>query len=463
MTCGMTAGSLFAGAGGIDIGFQDAGFQVEWSNELDRHACATLKANFKHDIIHRDIRNFHDPKRVDVVMAGFPCQAFSVAGYRNGFKDPRGKIFFETVRIIRKAKPAAIMLENVRNLETHNRGRTLEKILAEIGEAGYKTKHKVLNTRDYSELPQNRERLYIVGFRSGKAKDRFEFPPPVGKTRNIREVLEKDVDDRFYYDDFPHLATLKREITKEDTCYQWRRRYVRENKSGVCPTLTANMGAGGHNVPLILDGGRIRKLTPRECFRFQGFNDKFILLPPPIIRIPTIQAGWQQRQRSRRPENCRQHSQGTSMTKKWEINLTGLEGGIFRTMHGNADEMIAIGRVIKAGFPCSRVDVTNAKYDAVVDMGGRKKMLRIQIKGTSTGSLNFVGGPRSGKQIDKNAPSRSYKYTEDDCDLIIGVDSTNGDCYIIPIADISKWGKNKSLSQLSDYKEAWSKLIELVG
>jgi len=147
--------------------------------------------------------------------------------------------------------------------------------------------------------------------------------------------------------------------------------------------------------------------------------------------------------------------------KKWTINLTDIEKGVFRTMNGNADEMIAVGRVIKAGFPCSRVDVTNAKYDAIVDIGGCKKLLRIQIKGTGNGSLNFTGGGRSGEQISRQAKSRKYKYTEKDCDLIIGIDTNNGECYIIPIKDLEQWGENKVLSRLQKYKENWQILIEM--
>ena len=146
--------------------------------------------------------------------------------------------------------------------------------------------------------------------------------------------------------------------------------------------------------------------------------------------------------------------------KKWTINITDIESGVFRTMNGNADEMIAVGRVIKAGFPCSRVDVTNAKYDAIVDIGGYQKLLRIQIKGTSGGSINFIGGTRSGQQISRQAESRAYKYTEKDCDLIIGIDSNNGDCYIIPIEDIEQWGNTKSLNLLQEYKENWKILID---
>lgn len=132
-------------------------------------------------------------------------------------------------------------------------------------------------------------------------------------------------------------------------------------------------------------------------------------------------------------------------------------------MNGNADEMIAIGRVIKAGFPCSRVDVTNAKYNAIVDIGGAQKLLRIQIKGTGGKSIDFTGGGRSGQQINRNAPSRKYKYTSKDCDLILGINTNTGECYIIPILDISKWGNSKSLSKLEAYKENWSILIGMAN
>lgn len=145
------------------------------------------------------------------------------------------------------------------------------------------------------------------------------------------------------------------------------------------------------------------------------------------------------------------------MSKKWKVNITNKDKGIFRTMNGNSDEFIAIGKAIKAGFACSRVDITNAKYDAIIDISGRKqtRLLRIQIKGTSTGSLNFQGGIRSGKQFDKKTKSRAYKYTKKECDIILGIDSNNGDCYIIPVEDIKKWGITRPLSKLEKYKENW--------
>ncbi len=147
--------------------------------------------------------------------------------------------------------------------------------------------------------------------------------------------------------------------------------------------------------------------------------------------------------------------------KKWTINLIWIDSWIFRTMNWNADEMIAVWRVIKAGFPCSRVDVTNAKYDAIVDIWWAKKLLRIQIKWTWTDSIGFTGWYRSGKQISREAPSRVYKYTDIDCDLIIWIDTNTWECYIIPINDIKERGNTRKLKYLQSYKENWQILINM--
>lgn len=148
---------------------------------------------------------------------------------------------------------------------------------------------------------------------------------------------------------------------------------------------------------------------------------------------------------------------------KWVENLTQIERGLFRPMNGNANELIGIGRIIKAGFSCSRVDVTNAKYDAVIDLGGYKRLLRIQIKGVRDGkAISFKGGFRSGKQFKDDMEDRSYKYTREDCDIILGVDSDDGLCYIIPIDDIKDWKQTKQLSQLQYYKENWNLLLRLL-
>lgn len=151
------------------------------------------------------------------------------------------------------------------------------------------------------------------------------------------------------------------------------------------------------------------------------------------------------------------------MTKRnriWARNLTNTPDGIFRTTNGNADELIGIGRTIKAGFACSRVDITNSKYDAIVDVGNGV-LLRIQIKGVGeNGNVNFTGGSRSGQQISREVVSREYKYTSKDIDILMVVNSSNGDCYIIPVQDLNKWGNTKSLSTLNEYKENWDILVK---
>lgn len=144
----------------------------------------------------------------------------------------------------------------------------------------------------------------------------------------------------------------------------------------------------------------------------------------------------------------------------WEKNITGTPKGIYRTTNGNADELIAIGRIIKAGFPCSRVDITNSRYDAIIDIG-KGTLLRVQIKGSSNGKISLTGGGRSGQQISRDVESRVYKYTKKDCDLFVAIDSKNGDCYIIPIEKLADWGITKSLSKLSAFKENWRYLKDL--
>jgi DNA (cytosine-5)-methyltransferase 1 len=270
---------LFAGIGGVKIGFENAGFQCVFSNDFEPNCKTTFDLNSKKPMVLGDITKIssEDFPEFDILTGGFPCQPFSIAGHKQGFGDEngRGNLFFEIVRILKYGKPKAFLLENVKNLKTHDNGNTLEVIqkeLKSINNLGYHVTYKVLNSMEYGNLPQNRERIYIVGFLDKKAFDNFKFPEKVPLTKTIHDCLEnKEVDDKYYYNGKPLYEKLKNEITKRDTVYQWRRKYVRENKNGVCPTLTANMGMGGHNVPLVLNGKGIRKLTPRECANFQGF------------------------------------------------------------------------------------------------------------------------------------------------------------------------------------------------
>jgi DNA (cytosine-5)-methyltransferase 1 len=274
----LKVGSLFAGVGGIDLGFIKAGFNISWANEIDKDSCLTYKSNFGDKIICKDITKLtkKDINDIDILTGGFPCQAFSVAGYRKGFQDERGAIFFELMRLVKELKPKILFLENVKNLKTHNNGKTFHLILKSIEKEGYFIKYQIINTCEFSDLPQNRERLYIVCFKNKKTYNNFKFPKKKKNTQSITDILEKNIEEKFYYTKSRYYSILKKEIIKKDTCYQWRRHYVRENKSNLCPTLTANMGTGGHNVPLVLDSKDIRKLTPRECARLQGFPDTFI-------------------------------------------------------------------------------------------------------------------------------------------------------------------------------------------
>ena len=273
---------LFAGIGGIRIGFEKAGFTTVFANDFEKNCKLTYDSNFKESkLIVEDITKIkvEDLPEFDFLLGGFPCQAFSIAGYRKGFEDEkgRGNLFFDIARIINFRKPEGFLLENVKNLKTHDGGNTFRVIEGTLKQLGYTIKHKVLNSMEYGNVPQNRERIYIVGFKDPKKTEAFEFPEPINLTKDILSILEKTVDKKYYYNNKPLYDRLKDHVTENGKVYQWRRQYVRENKRGVCPTLTANMGMGGHNVPIIKDDKGIRKLTPRECARLQGFPDSYIL------------------------------------------------------------------------------------------------------------------------------------------------------------------------------------------
>jgi len=271
---------LFAGVGGLRLGFENAGFKTVFANDFEAKCKDTYDLNFKDSkLIVEDIRKIgiDDLPKFDFVLGGFPCQAFSIAGYRKGFEDEkRGNLFFDVARIIDAHKPEGFLLENVKNLKSHDGGNTFKVIEKTLKDLGYHVKSKVLNSMEYGNIPQNRERIYIVGFKNKNYHDKFEFPEPAKLTVKIKDILESNVPEKYYYNGKPLYDKLKDHV-KEGNVYQWRRQYVRENKKGVCPTLTANMGMGGHNVPIIKDKKGIRKLTPLECARIQGFPNSYRL------------------------------------------------------------------------------------------------------------------------------------------------------------------------------------------
>ncbi|MBV7441621.1 DNA (cytosine-5-)-methyltransferase [Weeksellaceae bacterium TAE3-ERU29] len=278
---------LFAGIGGFRLALQNIGGRCIYSSEWDLGAQETYFNNFGEipfgDITKEEVKGFIPQGNIDILCAGFPCQAFSIAGHRKGFSDTRGTLFFDVEQIILQHRPGVVFLENVKNLVSHDKGKTF-KVIVEILEErlGYKVFYKVLNTMTHTNIPQNRERIFIVAFDPEQIINyrNFSFPDEVPLTTTIHDFLEQErQEDKYYYsENHKYYPELNRVVTQMDTVYQWRRVYVRENKNNVCPTLTANMGTGGHNVPIIRDNFGIRKLTPKECFAFQGYpTDQYVL------------------------------------------------------------------------------------------------------------------------------------------------------------------------------------------
>lgn len=292
-----TVASFFAGVGGIDLGFEQTGeFKTVYANEFDEKAAETFELNFPDVTV--DLRDIHDVKveevpSTDVIIGGFPCQAFSIAGYRQGFEDKkgRGELFFELVRMLAHIRPRVALFENVKNLVGHDNGNTFRVICEQLDMLGYKYTYQVLNAMNYGNLAQNRERIYIVAFRDSADFAGFHWPLPIPLEKSVRDIIDFDgkVDEKYYYTEGKYKGNIYKQLeeaTKDDllsnpAIYQWRRKYVRQNKSGVVPTLTANQGEGGHNVCIVKTKSGLRKMTPRECFNAQGF--------PPSFRLPAKQ------------------------------------------------------------------------------------------------------------------------------------------------------------------------------
>jgi len=290
---------LFAGVGGFRLALQNEGGKCVYSSEIDKNAQNTYYTNFGDypfgDITNQKIKGYI-PHEFDVLCAGFPCQAFSIAGLRKGFSDTRGTLFFDIENIITRHRPKVVFLENVKNLVAHDKGNTFKTILNVLEEKlGYKVSYRVLNSMTHANIPQNRERIFIVAFDPKQVPNHndFQFPEKVDLTKTVHDILlkEKQADKYYYKPDHKYYPELVKSMTNRDTLYQWRRVYVRENKSNVCPTLTANMGTGGHNVPLIVDDYGIRKLTPSECFAFQGYPISEYTLPKLADSKLYMQAG----------------------------------------------------------------------------------------------------------------------------------------------------------------------------
>ena len=298
----LTAGCLFGGMGGLASGLANAGFAIRWANDENSSACKTFRFRLPSArVIEKDVRELSVMgdclTQVDVLAAGFPCQSFSLAGDRRGFEDPRGHLFFEIPRLLKEfepdKRPSLVVLENVPNLLHGADGYWFDEVRRSLRKAGYwfhKDSCWITNVKDSTELPQDRERLFMVA----ASRNHFTFNPFVPPQTANREIagrlsLSAIVDrthpsdaEEYLPKDNRYFKMIDREMSRGESdmnIYQLRRSYVREKKEGLCPTLTANMGIGGHNVPFVRDKWGIRRLSVSEVALLQGFDGGDSLFP----------------------------------------------------------------------------------------------------------------------------------------------------------------------------------------
>lgn len=287
---------LFSGIGGFRIAMESIGGVCVMSSDIDLKAREAYRLNFGEEPM-GDITKIssNDIPNHNILCGGFPCQPFSIAGLRKGFLDTRGTLFFDIERIIREKKPDVIFLENVRGLVNHDKGKTLDTILSILGSningqeslnipsknLGYKIYYKVLNSRNFG-VPQNRERIYIVGFKDHRVE--FNFPEYKGELNNLSKYLTPDVDLNIYgisaiarKNIESHLKNKSKEfdLKKPLLAYEIRPSKCSFRNDDLSPCLTAKMGTGGNNVPVLVQ--EMRKLTVKECLLIQGFPDNFFL------------------------------------------------------------------------------------------------------------------------------------------------------------------------------------------
>jgi DNA (cytosine-5)-methyltransferase 1 len=282
---------LFAGIGGFHLALESMRANCVFASEWDKFAAETYEKNFQikpfGDITKIDEKDI--PKH-DILCGGFPCQAFSISGKQKGFEDTRGTLFFDIARIVDYHKPKVLFLENVKNLAKHDEGKTIKTIINTLEELEYSVFTKVLNSSNFG-LPQNRERIYIIAFHKSLKSDTFKFPIPPNNPICLENILENEPKDAKIIERndieiyknysvsnslFSEIELLNKpiQIGKVNKGGQGERIY---HTLGHAITLSAYGGGVGSKTGLYLINGKIRKLSPRECARVQGFPDKFIL------------------------------------------------------------------------------------------------------------------------------------------------------------------------------------------
>lgn len=267
--------SLFAGIGGLDTGFIENGYEVVWANDIDKYAAQTYQANYSSPIILGDLNkiNLDEIPSADIVIGGFPCQPFSSMGELKGFEDTRGTLFFRIVELIqnqieRGHKPKALVLENVRNLKHHDKGKTFKVIKKTLMDLGYKVYDQVLNSCDYG-VPQTRNRTFIVCFSNSETE--FSYPEKTDLTLTLQDLLEHDVDKKYFLSD-RILPTI---LSNGTGGYKAKSEIDLKIARPLCATMAKMHRACQDNY--VTQNGRVRRLTPRECARLQGFSDDFII------------------------------------------------------------------------------------------------------------------------------------------------------------------------------------------
>lgn len=283
---------LFAGIGGFHQALSSFGGDCVFASEWDKHAAKVYEENYGIKP-HGDVTKI-DEREIpshDILCGGFPCQAFSISGKQRGFEDDRGNLFFDIVRIAKFHKPKVLFLENVRNFERHDKGNTLKRVLEELDNIGYEVSHKVLNASDFG-LPQNRERIFFVGIRKATCKSIFTFPKPFNEFCSVADILENEPegvkivdrpDTYFTKKDYKPYLDLSGGLLLPNRPMQIG--YVNKGGQGEriystyghAVTLSAYGGGVGSKTGLYYVDGVIRKLSPRECARVQGFPESFTL------------------------------------------------------------------------------------------------------------------------------------------------------------------------------------------
>lgn len=268
---------LFAGIGGIRLGVEQAFGSVDcvFTSEIDKHAVTTYKANFKDSHIFGDIKQIdeNDVPDHDVLLAGFPCQPFSQAGLKKGFTDTRGTLFFDIERILIAKQPKAFLLENVKQLKGHDKGRTFQTIINHLNKAGYKVFYEILKARDFG-VPQNRERIYIVGFLDHSIN--FEFPKPTNLPTRVGDILDDVVDGKYTISDKLWSGHKRRkELNKLNGKGFGYGLFNKE--SAYTNTISARYYKDGSEILIEQEGKNPRKLTPREAARLQGFPEEYVI------------------------------------------------------------------------------------------------------------------------------------------------------------------------------------------